>query len=378
MTFEQWLAEKKIDPAAVTDVLRPVLQAAWKADVAAAAGGGDGDGVTADGLRTMDQITAAARAEQERQRKITELVAQVITDQPSMINTAEALARQAITARWPVERFELELLRCRRPGVVFVPSVAEPALNAQVIEAAVCMAGSMPGLEKAFKPEVLEAAHSRWRHGLGLGELVLTFARQNGYAGLNLNGNLKAALQAAFTTGGERPGIRAAEIPSTYSLPNILANIANKYMAIGFNAVDKSWQQFSATRNVKDFKQITSFSLTGGLVYKKVAPSGEIQYGTVGETVYNNKADTYGLILGIARTDLINDDLNALSGAAMRLGRGGALKVNDVFWTVFLNNTSFFTSGNSNVLTGAGSALSLAALGTADAKFRVQNCHDCT
>jgi phage major head subunit gpT-like protein len=112
--------------------------------------------------------------------------------------------------------------------------------------------------------------------------------------------------------------------------------------------------------------------LTGGLMYKKVAPSGEIQYGSPGEVVYHNQADTYGLVLGIARTDLINDDMNALSSAAFRLGRGGALKVNDVFWTIFLNNSTFFTAGNANVITGAGSALSLTALGSADRAFRVQ------
>jgi phage major head subunit gpT-like protein len=57
-------------------------------------------------------------------------------------------------------------------------------------------------------------------------------------------------------------------------------------------------------------------------------------------------------MLAITRKDIINDDLGALTAVPRRLGRGGALKLNDVFWTVFLNNTSFFASGNSNVNTG--------------------------
>jgi hypothetical protein len=42
-----------------------------------------------------------------------------------------------------------------------------------------------------------------------------------------------------------------------------------------------------------------------------------------------------------------------------------------VFWTVFLNNSTFFTSGNNNVESTA-SALSLTTVGAADQKFRQQ------
>jgi phage major head subunit gpT-like protein len=82
-------------------------------------------------------------------------------------------------------------------------------------------------------------------------------------------------------------------------------------------------------------------------------------------------------MLGIARTDLINDDLGALSGAARRLGRGAGLKLNDVFWRVFLNNATFFAAGNNNVLTGVtagptNSALGLEGLQNADRVFRLQ------
>jgi hypothetical protein len=77
-------------------------------------------------------------------------------------------------------------------------------------------------------------------------------------------------------------------------------------------------------------------------------------------------------MLGLDRRDLINDDLGALTGAGRRLGRGGAVAFNNAFWTEFLDNSSFFTAGNNNVITGAGSALAIGSLEDADEKFRVQ------
>jgi hypothetical protein len=44
------------------------------------------------------------------------------------------------------------------------------------------------------------------------------------------------------------------------------------------------------------------------------------------------------------------------------------LKLNDIFWTPFLNNSSFFSSGNKNVSTGAGSALTSAGGGISAAE----------
>jgi phage major head subunit gpT-like protein len=162
-------------------------------------------------------------------------------------------------------------------------------------------------------------------------------------------------------------------VPSTYSLPNIFANVANKFLRAGFDNVDSAWRQITAIRSTNDFKTTTTISLNGATTFRKVAPGGEIKHGTLTELAYTNRAETYAIMLGIDRRDMVNDDLGALSRAGQIMGRGAAKKINDVFWTVFLNNSSsFFTSGNLNVSTGAGSALSSAGLKTADQKFRVQ------
>ena len=139
----------------------------------------------------------------------------------------------------------------------------------------------------------------------------------------------------------------------------------------GWNAVDMTPLKIASVRPVSDFKQITTVSLTGDLTFAKVGPTGEITHGTLGEETYNNKADTYARMLAITRTDIINDDLGALTASPRKLGRGGALKLNDIFWREFLDNSTFFTSARGNVSTDTG-LLGLTGLAEADAIFMNQ------
>ena len=140
---------------------------------------------------------------------------------------------------------------------------------------------------------------------------------------------------------------------STIDIGGILSNVANKFLLEGFFSVERTWRNITAVRNVSDFKTVTSYRLVGKDRYEKVAPGGEIKHGTLGEMSYSNKADTYALMLSIDRRDLINDDLGAITTVPRKLGRGSGLKINDVFWPIFMNNAAFFTAGNNNYPTGA-------------------------
>jgi hypothetical protein len=70
---------------------------------------------------------------------------------------------------------------------------------------------------------------------------------------------------------------------------------------------------------------------------------------------------------------MVNDDLGAFLEIPRLVGRMSALRVEEaVFVTLLSNPASFFAVGNRNLLTGAGSALSLSALTTAEATFANQ------
>ena len=56
-------------------------------------------------------------------------------------------------------------------------------------------------------------------------------------------------------------------------------------------------------------------------------------------------------MFSITRTDLINDDTDALTSTPKPIGRGGMLALNGLVWSLFLNNSTFFTSGRNNPIT---------------------------
>ena len=148
--------------------------------------------------------------------------------------------------------------------------------------------------------------------------------------------------------------------------------MANKFLLEGFFSVERVWRNICAVRNVSDFKTVTSYRLIGKDQYEQVAPGGELKHGTLGNESYTNKADTYGLMLSIDRRDIINDDLGAITTVPRKLGRGSGLKINDVFWAIFLNNAAFFTAGNKNYQTGADTALTIDGLTKAEVAFMDQ------
>jgi hypothetical protein len=169
-------------------------------------------------------------------------------------------------------------------------------------------------------------------------------------------------LEAAFGR-----GIEAGM--TTIDVGGILSNVANKFLLEGFFSVERVWRNICAVRNVNDFKTVTSYRLIGKDGYEKVAPGGEIKHGTLGEETYTNKASTYALMLSIDRRDIINDDLGAITTVPRKLGRGSGLKINDVFWTAFLNNAAFFSVGNKNFVTGADTALGIDGLTKVEQAF---------
>jgi hypothetical protein len=58
-----------------------------------------------------------------------------------------------------------------------------------------------------------------------------------------------------------------------------------------------------------------------------------------------------------------------LTQAPQRLGRGGALKLNKIFWTAWLDDATFFTAGNLNYFTGTSTALGIDSLTAAELLF---------
>jgi hypothetical protein len=270
------------------------------------------------------------------------------------------IAAKALREGWDVTKTELEVLRADRPKAP-ATHVVDNTLTGTVLEAACMLTARLADVEKVHDEKTLDAASRRFRGGIGLQELLLEAAWANGYTGRNFRDS-REVLRFAFGK-----DIQAGF--STVDIGGILSNLANKFLLDGFFSVERTWRNICAVRNVGDFKTVTSYRLIGADQYQPVAPGGELKHGTLGQEQYTNKADTFGLLLSIDRRDMINDDLGAITLVPRKLGRGSGLKINDVFWTIFLANSSFFTSGNKNYISGADTALTIDGLTKAEVTF---------
>ena len=311
-------------------------------------------GITADPVADM---RASAAAEQTR----------IVAVRKVCGDAHAEIAAKAIAEGWDVTRTELEVLRADRPKAP-AAHIPDNSMTGSVLEAACMLTGGVKGdaVVAAFGEKSVEAADKRFKGGIGLQELLLEAAWANGYDGRNFRDS-RSVLRFAF---GHAGGIQAGW--STIDIGGILSNVANKFLLEGFFSVERTWRNICAVRNVSDFKTVTSYRLIGKDQYEIVAPGGELKHGTLGEESYTNKADTYGLQLAIDRRDIINDDLGAITTVPRKLGRGSGLKINDVFWGIFLNNGSFFTAGNKNYTTGADTVLSIDGLTKVEKLFADQ------
>ncbi len=271
------------------------------------------------------------------------------------------IEEKAISEGWSPEKCELHVLRAGRPKAPAV-HVIDTSIDGHVLEAACLLTAKLADVEKVCDERSLDVASRRFRGGIGLQELLLEAAWANGYAGRNFRDS-RSVLRYAFGHTIEAAGF------STIDIGGILSNVANKFLLEGFFSVERTWRNITAVRNVSDFKTVTSYRLIGKDQYEQVAPGGELKHGTLGEESYTNRADTYGLMLTIDRRDIINDDLGAITTVPRKLGRGSGLKINDVFWTTFLNNASFFTAANNNYLEGTDTALGIDGLTKAEIAF---------
>lgn len=275
------------------------------------------------------------------------------------------IAATAIENDWSIEKVELEVIKASalksRP-TSFTAAQNSPENMPQVLEAAVCSYrglannGRKPNaveLEKQFDDRTLQAAHSQFRNGIGLQQMIMIAASMNGMpqqAGMKINtGNIREILGYACPNGRN---VEAAF--SAISLPGILSNVANKEILQGYMEEDAVWREIAQTKSVSDFKTVTSYRMLDDMEYEQLGPGGVIKHGKLSEESFTRSVDTYAKMFSLTRQDIINDDLSAFDDLRQRVGGGGAIKLNDLFWTTFLANLgTIFTTGRTNYIAGA-------------------------
>jgi hypothetical protein len=217
--------------------------------------------------------------------------------------------------------------------------------------------------------EAVKAGHENPFTDYSLRELAREYLK---VAGDSVRGDPRAIVGRALT----RAGIIGH---STSDFANLLVDASNKSLQIGYEEAPETWDEWTGTMSLPDFKtgHMTKLSTFSDL--DVVPESGEITYGTFSDFKETIAILEYGKLFSITRKALINDDLNAFSEMPRGLGRAASRKIGDLVYAILTANgnmsdgNALFSAAHSNfVAGGSGAAPSVTTLNAAYASMATQ------
>jgi hypothetical protein len=165
---------------------------------------------------------------------------------------------------------------------------------------------------------------------------------------------------------------------STSDFPNLLSNIANKFLRADYQSAQQTFKALAVQQNLPDFKSTNGIQFGGDVVFEEVKEGGEFKYGSLIETKDSWKLSTYGKLLKFTRQMFINDDLGAFVRIAKRIASGAANNESNVFWAIVsanaalgVDSVALFNSAHGN-LAGSGAVISTTTMAAARAAMRKQ------
>jgi hypothetical protein len=326
--------------------------------------------IRAEATKTYDLIEAKV-LEYEDTIKDQQVVESI---QATAFDKMQSLKRIAAAERYTSDRFQkestkilaelsLELIRAERPkGPGIISSSRDTIMDSKLIEAHFIrkIAGENAAI-RFFGERVVEAERASG----------LTSTHDVCKAINHQNGNVTHDGIQATIINAMRPILASG--PTNISLPNILNNVANKVLLLGYEEYPSAIFDIAEVKSVKDFKDNPDIRMSAGENLAVLAPGGEIKHGTLSEeNVFNRKVDTYAQMRMIDRRDLVNDDLRAFDQLQKIDGAAAKRTLINLFWQVWMTGAgSFWHANNANLLT-TGTALSIANLGKGISAMRKQ------
>lgn len=167
---------------------------------------------------------------------------------------------------------------------------------------------------------------------------------------------------------------------TTSDFTNLLSNVANKSLLMGFEEAPETWQLVTRRGQLPDFKTADRINMSGFTGLSEVAEDGEITYGKFADRKETIKLVQYAKKYRMSRQLIINDDLGGLTQVPRMMGRAANRKIGDVFYAV-LNGTGptltqdsialWDTSTHKNYVAAA-TAPNVTTIGTATAAMAKQ------
>ena len=200
------------------------------------------------------------------------------------------------------------------------------------------------------------------------------------YVGVSTNGLSRDRIVGlAIATPGPMAS-RGLISHSTSDFANILEDVANKSLQLGYEEAPETWSQWCSTGSIPDFRQANRPNISAFGDLDIVYEDGEYKYGSFSDLKEVLTLVTYGKMFSISRQALVNDDLAALGRIPMAMGKAASRQVGDLAWAVLTGNptmnqdaTALFHANHSNfVAGGSGAAPSVATVNAARTAMATQ------
>lgn len=162
---------------------------------------------------------------------------------------------------------------------------------------------------------------------------------------------------------------------STSDFGNILLDVANESLLLGWEDADETFEQWTKKGQLSDFKTAHRVGMGGFSSLSKVREGAEFQYVSTGDKGETIALATYGNIFSVTRQAIINDDLNQLTDVPMKMGRAAKGTIGDLVYAILTGNTklsdgkALFHADHDNLSSGA---ISVASLDNARKLMRLQ------
>lgn len=211
-----------------------------------------------------------------------------------------------------------------------------------------------------------EASVARLFNGDGTG---VRSGRRTGRDARYMKQLAEAATLLADVYQGRKPLYLLKEALSTSDFPYLFGDILDRQILANYQEAPASWNRYAKRSLVRDFREVKRFALTGAEgALSAVAELAAYPAAKLGETKYAYTVKKYGRIIPLSWETIVNDDLGAFQDLPAKLGRAARRTEEKLATSLFVGtsgpDSTFFASGNKNVVTG-NPALSVAALGQA-------------
>ena len=145
---------------------------------------------------------------------------------------------------------------------------------------------------------------------------------------------------------------------STSDFGNILLDVANKAILLGWEENDETFEKWTKKGQLSDFKTAHRVGLGAFPSLRKVREGAEYKYVTLDDKGETIALATYGELFSITRQAIINDDMNMLTDVPKKLGEAAKATIGDLVYAVLVDNEkmsdkkALFSADHKNMITG--------------------------